>query len=298
MPPTTALRKTPTRSQTRRNSLPQNPVVDRKMYEKLLAAERRKVISIKPVKISIRRKAVALPTEPGSWHGKTAKQRPDLPNALSTTPSGARMRSLVPAMDSRIGLCLPTGNPFEPAAPKIQCKFCKKPLYKPTCMDHIRKCLVKKQAKLQKKKEAREAKGYALRKARNGGVSPEPSGRKGAEDKKRKATDDGDAPTSKRKKKEPKPKTGKLKGPVDVEKQCGVPLPNGLMCARSLTCKSHSMGAKRAVMGRSMRYDVLLAQYQKRNHARQHSECAPLCYSLKANAIQGPPWKTRAAKTF
>jgi SCA7, zinc-binding domain len=141
-------------------------------------------------------------------------------------------------------------------------------------MDHIRKCLVKKQAKLQKKKEAREAKGYAMRKARNGGISPEPSGRKGADDKKRKATDDGDAPTSKRKKKEPKPKTGKLKGPVDVEKQCGVPLPNGLMCARSLTCKSHSMGAKRAVMGRSMRYDVLLAQYQKRNHARQHRECA------------------------
>jgi hypothetical protein len=68
------------------------------------------------------------------------------------------------------------------------------------------------------------------------------------------------------------------------------------MCARSLTCKSHSMGAKRAVMGRSMRYDVLLAQYQKRNHARQHSECV-LCGDAQADMSQGPQWKTRAAKT-
>lgn len=58
------------------------------------------------------------------------------------------------------------------------------------------------------------------------------------------------------------------KGPVDVEKQCGVPLPQGGMCARSLTCKSHSMGSKRAVTGRSQPYDILLAQYQKKNHAK------------------------------
>lgn len=60
----------------------------------------------------------------------------------------------------------------------------------------------------------------------------------------------------------------KTKGPVDVEKQCGVPLPAGGFCARSLTCKTHSMGAKRAVPGRSAPYDVLLQQYQKRNQAK------------------------------
>jgi SAGA-associated factor 73 len=60
----------------------------------------------------------------------------------------------------------------------------------------------------------------------------------------------------------------KLKGPVDVEKQCGVPLPSGGFCARLLTCKTHSMGAKRAVLGRSAPYDVLLQQYQKRNQAK------------------------------
>lgn len=72
-----------------------------------------------------------------------------------------------------------------------------------------------------------------------------------------------------KKKKQPKPKTtAKPKGPVNVEKQCGVPLPTGGFCARSLTCKTHSMGAKRAVLGRSAPYDVLLQQYQKRNQAK------------------------------
>lgn len=72
-----------------------------------------------------------------------------------------------------------------------------------------------------------------------------------------------------KKRKTPKTKApAKTKGPVDVEKQCGVPLPLGGFCARSLTCKTHSMGAKRAVPGRSAPYDVLLQQYQKRNQAK------------------------------
>lgn len=56
-----------------------------------------------------------------------------------------------------------------------------------------------------------------------------------------------------------------------MERQCGVILPNGQPCARSLTCKSHSMGAKRAVAGRSLPYDMLLAAYQKKNQAKQQS---------------------------
>ncbi|KAL9031997.1 MAG: hypothetical protein Q9196_000010 [Gyalolechia fulgens] len=93
--------------------------------------------------------------------------------------------------------------------------------------------------------------------------------------KKRKADMEGDKEPKKKKLKKdepPKPKVPKPKGPVDVEKQCGVLLPNGGYCARSLTCKSHSMGAKRAVPGRSMPYDFLLAQYQKKNQAKQQSK--------------------------
>ena len=67
------------------------------------------------------------------------------------------------------------------------------------------------------------------------------------------------------------PKAPKPKGPVNVEIQCGVPLEpeKGGFCARSLTCKSHSMGLKRAVPGRSLPYDQLLANYQKKNQAKQ-----------------------------
>ncbi|RMD40737.1 hypothetical protein DV735_g4399, partial [Chaetothyriales sp. CBS 134920] len=88
----------------------------------------------------------------------------------------------------------------------------------------------------------------------------------------RKAGDEDEAKDSKKKrskKEEQKAKQAKTKGPVDVEKQCGVLLPNGAQCARSLTCKSHSMGAKRAVPGRTLPYDMLLQAYQKKNQARQ-----------------------------
>lgn len=64
--------------------------------------------------------------------------------------------------------------------------------------------------------------------------------------------------------------TNNSEGPVDVERQCGV-LKDGVPCARSLTCKSHSMGAKRAVPGRTLPYDMLLSQYQKKNQAKQQS---------------------------
>ena len=97
--------------------------------------------------------------------------------------------------------------------------------------------------------------------------------------KKRKADTEADKePKKKKTKKEEqaaKPKMPKPKGPVDVEKQCGVALPNGAFCARSLTCKSHSMGAKRAVPGRSLPYDMLLAAYQKKNQAKQQSMSFP-----------------------
>ena len=94
--------------------------------------------------------------------------------------------------------------------------------------------------------------------------------------KKRKADTEGNdnkEPKKKKLKKDepPKPKLPKPKGPVNVEIQCGVPLDKekGGYCARSLTCKSHSMGLKRAVPGRSLPYDQLLAMYQKKNQAKQ-----------------------------
>ena len=79
----------------------------------------------------------------------------------------------------------------------------------------------------------------------------------------------------------------KAKGPVDVDKQCGVALASGGLCARSLTCKTHSMGAKRAVLGRTQPYDVLLQQYQKRNQAKIAQNHALAAQRREAAAFHG-----------
>ena len=170
------------------------------------------------------------------------------------------------------------------------CKQCKKVVLKRTAKEHVALCLKSKQEKARKKKEAREAAQRAKEraeradddddddddgkdgKARKGAANGDGDDTKKGKKRKADAEDDKEPKKKKNKKEEQKPKAPKPKGPVDVEKQCGVTLPNGAQCARSLTCKSHSMGAKRAVPGRSLPYDMLLAAYQKKNQARQQSK--------------------------
>jgi SAGA-associated factor 73 len=197
----------------------------------------------------------------------------------------------------------PTGKPREEDhLEMVICKTCKRPVLKQNAVNHIQGCIRAKQEKARRKKEARDAANRAKAGDKDGDEdaggdgddsmkgqkSTKKSAVKGmAEDgtkkgKKRKAEGEDDKdkePKKKKKKEEPKPKAPKPKGPVDVEKQCGVTLPNGAQCARSLTCKSHSMGAKRGVPGRSLPYDMLLQAYQKKNQARQQSEYCP--YELK-----------------
>ena len=188
-----------------------------------------------------------------------------------------------------------------------KCNYCKKPLPESAVASHAQICDKKKEMN-RKKKETKEAKAKdaktkeaAEEKDKDGdsvigdtitanqrdneaGESgsgstkkpPKKSASKASVDgpkksKKRKADGEGDKEPKKKKLKKdepPKPKLPKPKGPVNVEQQCGVMLPNGGFCARSLTCKSHSMGAKRSVPGRSLPYDQLLAMYQKRNQAK------------------------------
>lgn len=200
-----------------------------------------------------------------------------------------------PEMDEETMASFPNGKPREERLETVICKHCKRPVLKRTAKEHIAGCLKSKQDKARKKKEAREAAARAKEKAERGddkdtdddseikvdskGASARKSAMKGdagdegsKKSKKRKADgDDEKEPKKKKKKEEPKPKAPKPKGPVDVEKQCGVTLPNGAQCARSLTCKSHSMGAKRAVPGRSLPYDMLLQAYQKKNQAKMQS---------------------------
>ncbi|MBE7179848.1 MAG: SCA7 domain-containing protein, partial [Terriglobus roseus] len=216
---------------------------------------------------------------------------------------------LTSSVDDKTAAAFPTSKPLEDKADLVQCKQCKRPVLRHVAKEHIKDCQRKKQEKIQKKKEAKEAKELAAR--REKGLDDDDDRAKGArksstkagddddgigigggaakKTKKRKAEDPADkGPNAKKKKKdEPKAKAPKTKGPVDVEKQCGVPLPNGAQCARSLTCKSHSMGAKRAVPGRSLPYDMLLAQYQKKNQAKQQRASHHLlifCTSLLTQA--------------
>lgn len=220
---------------------------------------------------------------------------------LDTSPTS----SPLPKLDDKIAASFPTGKPREQdLLETVICKHCKRPVLKSTAPDHIRGCLKAKQEKARKKKEARDAANRAKagdvgdidekeggEDSMKGQKSAKKSAVKGTDDgtkkgKKRKADEDDTKP-KKKKKDEPKAKTAKPKGPVDVEKQCGVTLPNGAQCARSLTCKSHSMGAKRGVPGRSLPYDMLLQQYQKKNQARQQSMCfLTLSLSLTAANIR------------
>lgn len=271
------------------------------------------------------KKPVPKQNKPGNWKDGSLvdddkkKKRSESPSiilgALSPGP-------VVNQLDETARETFATGRPLEDPLPLQQCKHCKKGIIKHAAKQHIAQCLKIKKEKAQRKKEAREARERAKEEARQeearknndedgdtkmnddsdddddgspekkskagkkiGGKKPdgEPKG------KKRKADGDADkGPKSKKKKEEPKPKVPKPKGPVDVEKQCGVLLANGQPCARSLTCKSHSMGAKRAVAGRSLPYDMLLAAYQKKNQAKQQKAAldanAPLEDDDDANA--------------
>lgn len=289
---TSVARKAPPNDKTKNRAIP-TALIDSSTLKEFASADNRK-----PIKMRMRRKPVQSQNGRALWDGRSGKPSGIIPipvlDEVTETfgpPTGAVVMN---GVKNRVASASPAGKTFGDAGnTMIQCKHCKKPVYKNAASEHVQDCLRKKQEKVQKKKEAKEAKEAALRKERNGGVSPDPSvdddgkkrltsakktagmsdGLTGAKKtgKKRKADDEDKGPSKKKKKDDAKlPKTAKPKGPVDVEKQCGVVLPNGSMCARSLTCKSHSMGAKRAVPGRSMPYDMLLAQYQKKSHARQH----------------------------
>ncbi|CBQ68032.1 conserved hypothetical protein [Sporisorium reilianum SRZ2] len=117
--------------------------------------------------------------------------------------------------------------------------------------------------------------------------------------------DDSGVPLTKKQKKEKrlaeeKKKGGrKNKGPINVDKQCGVINDKGLPCSRSLTCKSHSMGAKRAVEGRSTPYDTLLFEWQKATNpsfVAKLEEKEKAIAAAKAAAAAAPP-KEKKKKT-
>ncbi|KAG0670447.1 hypothetical protein C6P45_002350 [Maudiozyma exigua] len=73
---------------------------------------------------------------------------------------------------------------------------------------------------------------------------------------------------------------------IDFDKQCGVSLPEGGYCARSLTCKSHSMGAKRSVEGRTKTFDELLANYHREHQTKIGAAAEKRAKQLELQKIQ------------
>ena len=73
---------------------------------------------------------------------------------------------------------------------------------------------------------------------------------------------------------------------IDFDKQCGVSLPEGGYCARSLTCKSHSMGAKRSVDGRTKTFDELLANYHREHQTKIGAAAEKRAKQLELQKIQ------------
>ncbi|KAI9459034.1 SCA7, zinc-binding domain-containing protein [Russula earlei] len=126
----------------------------------------------------------------------------------------------------------------------VQCKDCAKPILRSVVAEHADNCKKYDFEKNGPKGKADDAKG-----------------------KKRKGEDfdpnDPSAPKSKKAKAATKVTKGRFKGPFNPDRHCGVINDKGLPCSRSLTCKSHSMGAKRAVQGRSKDYDVLLLEWNR-----------------------------------
>ncbi|KAH8801480.1 SCA7, zinc-binding domain-containing protein [Xylogone sp. PMI_703] len=242
--------------------------------------------------------------KPGNWRdgsvidNEKKTKGTDTPSTNSVDSPGP----VVNQLDDAARETFATGRPLEDSLDLQTCKHCKKSILKTVAKTHLLACLKSKKEKDQRKKEQKEARKKAKGEAE--GLKKEDDDARGDDDddddelgldkkgpgglksakksagkkvdaenkgKKRKADLSGDAekgPKQKKKKEEPKPKLPKPRGPVDVERQCGV-MKDGVPCARSLTCKSHSMGAKRAVAGRSLPYDMLLTAYQKKNQAKQ-----------------------------
>lgn len=245
------------------------------------------------------RKGLPVLEKPGNWESKVVggmygTQASNQTGVLIRIPGAKkddksdRTSSPMNKLPNNLARAFPNGKLLADRPDVLKCNHCKRPVLKHAMPAHIERCLNKKQEKQRKKKEAKDARDAAARKERSTGDSDAEgeediavassktsmAGKGGAmtASKKRKAVDEGEeaGPPSKKKKKKDadRAKAPRPKAPVDVEKQCGVELPQGGQCARSLTCKSHSMGAKRAVPGRSAPYDKLLTDYQRKNQAK------------------------------
>ncbi|KAL1747495.1 SCA7, zinc-binding domain-containing protein [Schizophyllum fasciatum] len=181
------------------------------------------------------------PRSPFSWdNANDMHSEPD-----SATDAGSPQTSWLPESDMKLFGTHPMSATSDIGV--VRCQTCKKPVLKSCIADHAETCATR--AAKQPASKAKPAAGsHKKRKA-----SPEPPS-------------EAAGPSKKKAKTSTKPIMRRTKGPINLDQQCGVINDKGLQCSRSLTCKSHAMGAKRAVEGRSKDYDVLLLEWQREHN--------------------------------
>ncbi|KAI0046034.1 SCA7-domain-containing protein [Auriscalpium vulgare] len=183
----------------------------------------------------------ASPSPPPLYFDRIPSTPPPASPATSVSNLPSPPTQWLPARDMKIFGAEPLRSTGDIGI--VQCKDCGKPILRSAAAEHAETC------------KTYGSKGKADDAAKG---------------KKRKADelDPGDANGPKSKKAKPAPKVtkGRFKGPVDLDRQCGVINDKNLPCSRSLTCKSHSMGAKRAVQGRSRKYDDLLLDWNREHN--------------------------------
>ncbi|KAJ4473754.1 SCA7-domain-containing protein [Lentinula aciculospora] len=176
------------------------------------------------------------PTDPFSWDALPSPSPPPHEVSAVTEPTTVWL----PARDMKLFGARPLSSTSEVGV--VRCKDCDKPILKSAIFEHAANCSQIRNIAMMAQAKKRKA-------------SPSSASLPGE-------------PSSKKSKKSALPKItkGRMKGPVDYDKQCGVINDKGLPCSRSLTCKSHAMGAKRSVQGRSRPYDDLLLDWQREHN--------------------------------
>ncbi|KAL1694411.1 SCA7, zinc-binding domain-containing protein [Schizophyllum commune] len=179
-----------------------------------------------------------------SWDNDDGMQsEPD-----SATTTGSPQTSWLPESDIKLFGTHPMSATSDIGV--VRCPTCNKPLLRSVIADHAETCAARAAKQpASKPKPAAETQEKKSHKKRKASLEPEAAG-----------------PSKKKAKTSTKPIMRRTKGPINLDQQCGVINDKGLQCSRSLTCKSHAMGAKRAVEGRSKDYDTLLLEWQREHN--------------------------------
>ncbi|KAJ8583767.1 SCA7-domain-containing protein, partial [Rhizopogon salebrosus TDB-379] len=193
--------------------------------------------------MTIKLKRTSHSPSPFSWEA-LSPPRAASPNAPEVTGLPSPPTSWLSARDMKIF----GAQPLRADIGVVRCSECDKPILRSAISEHISNC-----------NDIRSGKKWVKGKTADSEVEPKKGKKRSAEGEE---VDDAGEPS----KKKTKITKGRTKGPVDYDKQCGVINDKGLPCSRSLTCKAHSMGAKRAVQGRSKAYDELLLEWNRANN--------------------------------